>query len=360
MLTTAWGEHIHNIRIDGDFSDWADVLAHRDPSSGPGVLHDGIPDTHDTDHGEPGDVPAYVSHPDIDLVEFKFTHDQTNVYTYFRASGVIGRTATSATRGGRYYVIVTIDVDNNLSTGYAVHEGGYYPTSGGYDMNMEVEFYNGTFNTGHYLNHGARNEAEYNAAVRDQTNGIVRVVPGSYGYYSQWVWFDSPSTGTYRLPAPDNSASITFVADRGPIYQGIIQIALSPDGHQAEMVAPFRGFMRDPSGQPIMALGKTINISFSLEASGELAPDLDWASDTGDPIVGYYLSPLPEPRLQIARSLTNSELFLSWNEGAVGMLLEHASSPNAANWQPVPGSQSTNRVVWTPGPGSDFFRLADR
>ena len=109
-----------------------------------------------------------------------------------------------------------------------------------------------------------------------------------------------------------------------------------------------------------MALGKTINISFSLEASGELAPDLDWASDTGDPIVGYYLSPLPEPRLQIARSLTNSELFLSWNEGAVGMLLEHASSPNAANWQPVPGSQSTNRVVWTPGPGSDFFRLADR
>jgi hypothetical protein len=43
-----------------------------------------------------------------------------------------------------------------------------------------------------------------------------------------------------------------------------------------------------------MALGKTIDVSFSLEASGELAPGDDWASDTADPIVGYYLG-VPEP-----------------------------------------------------------------
>jgi hypothetical protein len=47
------------------------------------------------------------------------------------------------------------------------------------------------------------------------------------------------------------------------------------------------------SGQPNMALCKTLDTSFSLEASGELGEN--WASDTGDPIVGYYLSAVPEP-----------------------------------------------------------------
>ena len=27
-----------------------------------------------------------------------------------------------------------------------LHEGGYHPTSAGYDINAEVEYYNGTFN----------------------------------------------------------------------------------------------------------------------------------------------------------------------------------------------------------------------
>jgi hypothetical protein len=47
-----------------------------------------------------------------------------------------------------------------------------------------------------------------------------------------------------------------------------------------------------------MALGKTIDVSFSLEASGELfAPPGSngaWASDTATPIVGYTLG-VPEP-----------------------------------------------------------------
>jgi hypothetical protein len=129
-------------------------------------------------------------------------------------------------------------------------------------------------------------------------NGIVRVRPGSYDYYPEWVWFDSPSgpnSGTNTLPPPDDYASIRFVEDKGPSYQGIIRIALSPDGHQAEMVAPFRGFMRDATqphtaARPIISLGKTINVSLSLEASGELAPGGEWASNTAEPVRGYYLS----------------------------------------------------------------------
>lgn len=286
-------EPIRQIVVDGDFSDWADVTPYYDPTHT--AMHNGIPDVHDTDHDQPDSIPTYVNHPDVDLVQYKFAHDANNLYAYFRSSGQIGRTQNqSQGRAGRYYVIVTIDVDDDASTGYGLHEGGYYPTSGGYDMNMEIEYYDGAFNTGHYLNHGARDQAELDAAVEDQKDGVVQVLPGSYDYYSQWVWFDDPTVGDYRLP--DDSASITFVQDKGSAYQGIIEARISADGHELEMVAPFRGFMKDASGDPIIALGKTLNVSFSLEASGELAPDGQWASDTGNPILNYYLSPVtPEP-----------------------------------------------------------------
>jgi hypothetical protein len=352
-------EPIHNIVIDGNFSDWATVASHSDPAGGPGVLHNGIPDTHDTDHSGPNDIPIYVNHPDIDLVEFKFTHDTANLYAYFRATGVIGNTTNSPPNKSRYYVIVTIDVDNNTNTGYGLHEGGYYPTSYGYDMNMEYEFYNGHANKGNYLNHGATNQAQLDAAFQDQMNGIVRVLPGSYDFYPEWVWFDSPTIGTTRLPAPEDYASITFVDDKGPSYQGITRIALSPDGHQAEMVAPFRGFMRDPWGQRIMSLGKTINISFSLEASPETAPlsGGNWASDTGDPIKGYYLSPYPEPQLQIAPAVETGKVVVSWASGATGMLLQRTPSLTNPDWQPVVESYTTNRLTLPVGTGNAFFRL---
>ncbi|HOF40847.1 MAG TPA: hypothetical protein PLD73_12305 [Candidatus Hydrogenedentes bacterium] len=276
----ASAEDMHPITIDGQFGDWVDVPSYFDP----------VDDTHDTDTHQPDLVPAYVQHEDVDLVEFKLTHDAENLYAYFRATGVIGRTQhESAGRPGRYYVIVTIDVDNDYSTGYWLHEGGYHPTSPGYDMNMEVEFFNGAFNTGHYLNHGCLNESEFFAAQTDQANGIVDVRPGTYKWYTQWVWWDTPQNNPGEIILPDGSSTIIWVEDKGPVYQGIIRIALSPDGHEAEMIAPFRGFMKYPDGTPIIALGKTINVSFSLEASGELAAGGTWASDTAEPITGYYL-----------------------------------------------------------------------
>jgi hypothetical protein len=353
------GASTHTMVIDGNFADWASVPSHYDPAGGPGVLHNGIPDTHDTDHSLPNDVPAYVDHPDIDLLEFKFTHDTTNLYAYFRATGVIGRTISNSAEHGRYYVIVTIDVDASPTTGYGLHEGGYYPTSYGYDMNMEVEFFDGHLNKGNYLNHGARDTNELAAAFQDQTNGIVRVLPGTYKNYTEWVWFDSPTTGVYRLPPPDDFASITFVKDKGPSYQGIVRLALSPDGHEAEMAAPFRGFMRDPAGNPIMAVGKTLNISISLEASGELAPGGEWASDTGDPIVGYYLSPYTDAGLQISPPGADGNVVLSWAAGATGMRLQRTPSLTLPDWQSIQGSEATNRVRVAAAGGRAFFRLIE-
>ena len=155
------------ITIDGDFSDW---------TNNPAVLFgtDPINDTHDTDTSGAGNTPAYVNHPDVDLRAFGVTHDDENLYFYFRSEGQIGRTQVAdpaqGKAAGRYYVIVTMDVDQNDVTGYPLHEGGYYPTTPGYDMNSEIEFYGGTFNTGHYLNHGATDLASLNQAFADQSN----------------------------------------------------------------------------------------------------------------------------------------------------------------------------------------------
>ncbi len=305
------------ISIDGNFSDWASVASYTDPDGALGVLHNGIPDVHDTDHGTLNGVPGYENHPDVDILEYKFTHDENNLYAYFKADGIIGNTQeASAGRAGRYYVIVTIDVDNDDSTGYFLHEGGYYPTSGvdRYDMNMEAEFYDGQLNTAHYLSHDAPNVNELQAdflditagaylpaidpvknEIRDSeisanagpyTPGFAEPQDGNYDNYTQWVYQENS-------PATDADDQLTLVVDKGPIVPGIMTVSLSPDGHEIEIAAPFKGFLKDSLGNPNVALGKTLNISFSLEASGELAPGRNWASDTGDPINGYVLDSYP-------------------------------------------------------------------
>jgi hypothetical protein len=284
----ARGDPIRNIVIDGQFGDWASVPSYSDP----------VNDQHDTDHSGQFDTPAYVNHPDVDLLEYKVAHDANNLYAYFRATGSIGRTQQeSAGRAGRYYVIVTIDVDNNDTTGYWLHEGGYYPTSRGYDMNMELEFYDGAFNTGHYLSHDALTPQGLTQDFLDLTSGqwdansdgpytpgFVQPAPGNYDDYTQWVYQDNDT--------------LTLVRDKGPVVPGIVSYAISPDGHELEMCAPFKGFLKDAANNPNMALGKTLDLSFSLEASGELfAPpgsNGDWASDTATPIDGYFLG-VPEP-----------------------------------------------------------------
>jgi hypothetical protein len=284
LAASAWAEPVSKIIIDGSFTDWQYVPVYTDP----------VDDQHDTDHELPGDTPDYVDHEDVDLIEFKFTNDEENLYAYFKSRGIIGRTQSSGVgTAGRYYVIVTIDVDNDDTTGYPLHEGGYYPTTPGYDMNMEVEYFDAAFNTGHYLNHGCLDATEFAQAEVDQSNGVVDVRPGTYEWYTQWVWWDEPqgNPGEIELP-PGGGSTIIWVADKGPVYQGIITIALSVDGHEAEMKAPFRGFMMDKNSptDPIMELGKIIDLSFSLEASGELAVGGQWASDTANPIEGYYLA----------------------------------------------------------------------
>src|SRR5262249_14277787 len=273
--TALRAEPPHKIIIDGKFDDWASIPSHLDPAR----------NEHNTSHKDRADIPEHVEHADVDLLEYKLTHDAENLYAYFRARGVIGRTrsGTLGNLSGRYYAILAVDVDHDPKTGYWLNEGGFYPTTGGYDVNAEIEWYAGKMNATPYINHCCVNQAELDQAFLDQSSGeykkdsngpympgFVRLGNGTYRYYTEWVYHPNKT--------------ITFVRDKCPRTLGTIQGALSADGHELEMRIPMNGFLVDQQGKPLVALGRKINVSFSLEASGELAGDGQWASNTGEPI----------------------------------------------------------------------------
>ena len=64
------GEPVRTITIDGQFADWRDVPAHKDPPH----------NEHDTSHNQAGDRPDHVEHADVDLLEYKFAHDADNLF----------------------------------------------------------------------------------------------------------------------------------------------------------------------------------------------------------------------------------------------------------------------------------------
>ncbi|MBK8946222.1 MAG: T9SS type A sorting domain-containing protein [Ignavibacteriae bacterium] len=68
-------------------------------------------------------------------------------------------------------------------------------------------------------------------------------------------------------------STYVVVEDKGPVYYGIIRIAVSDDGHEAEISAPFWGFLKTHEGKNIINLNQNIKISASLEGSGELSEE---------------------------------------------------------------------------------------
>ena len=86
LMLSLFAEPPRAIVIDGRFDDWKDVRTYTDPPN----------NEHDTDHKARDDRPAHVDHPDVDLLEYKFTHDAENLYAYFKVRGTIGRTQSAA------------------------------------------------------------------------------------------------------------------------------------------------------------------------------------------------------------------------------------------------------------------------
>ena len=108
------------ITIDGNFDDWQNV---------PVAVKDSANNVHDTDGYQEGGQPGeFFEYSDVDLLEVKFTNDDSTLYGYMKATGIIGRTSSEAAghaKKGRYYFIFTIDVDDNEITGYPLRDGGY-------------------------------------------------------------------------------------------------------------------------------------------------------------------------------------------------------------------------------------------
>jgi hypothetical protein len=310
-----------NIIIDGNFGDWLNVLSYSDPKDNiNGTVYDEspwyplskIPDCHDTAGGEPSRIPDHIYNPNIDIVEFKIAHDDTSLYIYYRVAddGIIGKTSVgsdefdyndpSKPSAGRYYIITTINMDMNYTTGYWLHGGGYYPTAPGFDGNFEIEFYNGTYNQDYYLDHGANNDNETNYLKEENIKNNFIFRPAIYDYYTEYIYWKNVPTqdeegrcldGPYELPHPYNNSYICFTRDmaRGP-FNGIISYARSTKGNEFEMRAPFQGFLLNKdTGLPTLQLGMTINISLSLETSPEYASPHQWCSDTAATIQ-YTLS----------------------------------------------------------------------
>ena len=80
-----------NIIIDGNFDDWIDVRSYSDPvdnidgtvyQTSPWFPSLKIPDCHDTYSTKQTDIPKHIYNPNVNLVEFKITHDDTSLYIY--------------------------------------------------------------------------------------------------------------------------------------------------------------------------------------------------------------------------------------------------------------------------------------
>ena len=310
-----------NIIIDGNFDDWTNVKSYTDPQdnidgtvyqTSPWFPSIQIPDCHQTNEGAANYTPEHVYNPNIDIVEFKIAHDDTSLYIYYRVAdeGVIGKTSVgpnefdstnpSSPSAGRYYLITTVNMDMDATTGYWLHGGGYYPTAPGFDGNFELEFYNGTFNQDYYLDHAASNDTEVNYLIQVNKQNTFIFAPGLYSYYTQYIyWTGNPTPsevkrcldGPYELSFPYEKNYICFTRDMAPgPFNGILTYGRSVKGNELEIRAPFQGFLlNNNTGLFTLQLGMTINISLSLETSSEYSLPQDWASDTA-PTIQYTLS----------------------------------------------------------------------
>lgn len=248
------------IVVDGNFDDWRHVS--------------GLDDAR-------GDSVPYLEYvPDVDLLEFKVSHDDEHIYLYARVAGQVGR---SHTDGGRSYFYAYMDVDRNPETGFLPTRDDecYYGVDVGDDCEVQFEFVDNMLRKTFYGFCGLGG----NDNVLKQT---VAIGKSQYGRYDARgaERANYKSEYTYRGGLTEITEDLKFGTS------DTIQLAVSPDGGEVEIASTFTGFLKDSAGRPTVRLGQSIDVAVGMECDGKAYfGKTRWAADNTTAIRGYRLTP---------------------------------------------------------------------
>lgn len=255
------------IDIDGKFDDWRNVAGIDDPR---------------------GEVVPYLEYiPDVDLLEFKVSHDDQHIYLYARVAGKVGR---SHPNGGRSYFYAYMDVDRNSGTGFlpSRDDDCYYGVDIGDDCEVQFEFVNNTLRKTFY---GFCGIGGNDNVLKQQ----VSIGKSQYGRFDA----NGVERANYKAEYIFRGGVTEITEDLKFGTSDTIHIAVSPDGSEVEVSSTFTGFLKNPNGQPIVQLGQTIDIAVGMECDSKAYPGkAAWGADSTPIIRGYRLLPLEATRVK--------------------------------------------------------------
>ncbi|MCA9100216.1 MAG: hypothetical protein KDA63_03640, partial [Planctomycetales bacterium] len=243
------------IRIDGNFDDWRNV---------PGV---------DDPRGD--SVPYLTYDPDVDLLELKVANDDTHIYLYARVAGRVGHCDP---RDGRSYFYAYMDVDRDPQTGFLPSRDDecYYGVTIGDDCEVQFEFVDNRLLKTFYgfCGLGGNENVLEQVATRGKSQ---------YGRFDA----DGRERADYKVEYIHTGGETRITRDLLAGSSDTIDLAISPDGSEVEIVSSLAGFLQDRSGTPTVGLDQEIDVAAGMECSGEP----QWAADSTPPLRGYRLTP---------------------------------------------------------------------
>ena len=248
------------IVIDGNFDDWRNVAGVDDPR---------------------GDVVPYLEYvPDVDLLEFKVSNDDENIYLYARVAGQVGRSISD--RGCSYFYAY-MDVDQNAGTGFLPtrDDDCYFGVEIGDDCEVQFEFVDSVFRKTFYGFCGIGGDA--NVLKQEVTLG-----KSQYGRIDE----NGQERANYKSEYVLRGGATEITEDFKLGTSDTIRLAVSPDGREVEVVSSLAGFLKNLEGRPTLAVGQTIDVAVGMECDGKRFQGKQrWAADSTRPIRGYQLRP---------------------------------------------------------------------
>lgn len=249
-----------NITIDGNFDDWRNVAGVDDPR---------------------GDLVPYLEYvPDVDILEFKVSHDDEHIYLYARVAGQVGRTHPD---GGRGYFYAYMDVDQNPNTGFLPSRDDecYFGVDIGDDCEVQFEFVNNAFRKTFYGFCG----------LGGDDNVLKQQLTIGKSHYGR-VDDSGARRANYKSEYTYRNGTTEITEDLKLGTSDTIRLAVSPDGHEVEGASTFTGFLKNEKGEPTVKLGQTIDVAAGMECDSKAYPGkTNWAADNTIAIRGYRLSP---------------------------------------------------------------------